>query len=580
MTFDNRRGVTILHGGSSLSSQTFTDTWEWDGNVWTRVETNGPAATSGAMCFDSIHGAVVLFTGTETWEFSEHQWTRRSVTGPPPRQGAAMAYDDSRGVSVLFGGYRQGAPVFGDTWEWDGANWTQRANSGPAPRHRHLMAYDHARSVVVVLGGALNAGEFEFATDAWEWDGHAWTLRESNSPGAYSRAAIAYDIDRDLLVVTSAFSTAIWNGDEWSLSSEPSRPRRAFFATAYDVPRAKIVKYGGFSYGDTGTPDDTWEWDGEEWEQIATPDPVAYAGQMIFDPIRQRCLLLGLQDRSSDDTLRVYVWEWSDEEWVPLTNDGPEASHGFSAAYDHRRNTVLVVSWSGYEKNFAETWEWNGLDWQLRSNRGPLWREYAAISYDRARSTTVLFGGMHNGSLLNDTWEWDGESWRQVDEGTGPTRRFGAVFAYDSIRQRTLLFGGSLDSGYHFFSNEVWEWNGSAWQLHLVDGPPATMGSGFVFDEARDEFVMYGGRIAHGSVHNSQTWALRRIPSLVADMNCDGARNNFDIEPFVLALNSPTEFAEVFPDCDPAHGDVNQDGALNNFDVDLFVDCILNSGCP
>ncbi|QOJ14756.1 MAG: autotransporter-associated beta strand repeat-containing protein [Planctomycetia bacterium] len=69
-------------------------------------------------------------------------------------------------------------------------------------------------------------------------------------------------------------------------------------------------------------------------------------------------------------------------------------------------------------------------------------------------------------------------------------------------------------------------------------------------------------------------------PQVPGDMNCDGAVNNFDIDPFVLALIAPGTYAAEFPQCDPLLGDVNDDGALNNFDIDAFVSCVLNGGCP
>lgn len=55
------------------------------------------------------------------------------------------------------------------------------------------------------------------------------------------------------------------------------------------------------------------------------------------------------------------------------------------------------------------------------------------------------------------------------------------------------------------------------------------------------------------------------------DMNCDGALNNFDIDPFVLALTDPENYAAQFPDCNILNGDINNDGLINNFDIDPFV---------
>jgi parallel beta-helix repeat protein len=63
------------------------------------------------------------------------------------------------------------------------------------------------------------------------------------------------------------------------------------------------------------------------------------------------------------------------------------------------------------------------------------------------------------------------------------------------------------------------------------------------------------------------------------DLNCDGARNTFDIDPFVLALTDPVGYAAGFPSCDYMLADVNCDGSVNAFDIDPFVSC-LTGGCP
>ncbi|MBL8881031.1 MAG: hypothetical protein JNG88_18095 [Phycisphaerales bacterium] len=64
---------------------------------------------------------------------------------------------------------------------------------------------------------------------------------------------------------------------------------------------------------------------------------------------------------------------------------------------------------------------------------------------------------------------------------------------------------------------------------------------------------------------------------LTGDLNCDGEVNNFDIDPFVLALTDPDAYAAAFPDCDASAADINDDGVVNNFDIDPFV-ALLTGG--
>jgi len=80
-----------------------------------------------------------------------------------------VAYDLRRQRLVLFGGYRtSGADRvrLGDTWEWDGSRWEEKASArGPEPRNHASMAYDESRGVMVLFGG--HDGDRVFG-DTWE----------------------------------------------------------------------------------------------------------------------------------------------------------------------------------------------------------------------------------------------------------------------------------------------------------------------------------------------------------------------------------------------------------------------------
>ncbi len=53
------------------------------------------------------------------------------------------------------------------------------------------------------------------------------------------------------------------------------------------------------------------------------------------------------------------------------------------------------------------------------------------------------------------------------------------------------------------------------------------------------------------------------------DMDCDGAINAFDIEPFLNIL-----FGGATP-CDDCTGDVDGDGVVNAFDIEPFLNCLF-----
>ncbi len=63
---------------------------------------------------------------------------------------------------------------------------------------------------------------------------------------------------------------------------------------------------------------------------------------------------------------------------------------------------------------------------------------------------------------------------------------------------------------------------------------------------------------------------------LLGDLNCDGLINNGDIDPFVLALTDPAQYAIDYPQCSRLLADVNQDSLVNNGDIDAFVQLLSN----
>jgi hypothetical protein len=87
------------------------------------------------------------------------------------------------------------------------------------------------------------------------------------------------------------------------------------------------------------------------------------------------------------------------------------------------------------------------------------------------------------------------------------------------------------------------------------------------------------GRLSLLVAEGGTLHVLAPQPILPGDLNCDGAVNGFDIDPFVLALTFPAYYATVYPDCNINLGDIDGDGQLDAFDIDPFVECVVHNGC-
>ncbi|TWT45394.1 Outer membrane protein assembly factor BamB precursor [Phycisphaerae bacterium RAS1] len=64
----------------------------------------------------------------------------------------------------------------------------------------------------------------------------------------------------------------------------------------------------------------------------------------------------------------------------------------------------------------------------------------------------------------------------------------------------------------------------------------------------------------------------------LGDMNCDGAVDVLDINPFVLALFDPLAYDVLYPGCNMQNADANGDEQVNVLDINAFVDLLAGDG--
>ncbi len=253
MAFDSARKRVVLFGGCGGTAQggtvLFSDTWEFDGKDWTRMTpaTSPPARVGHCMAYDSRRRRTVLFGGIQprgsnstyfedTWEWDGKSWIQRTPPLRPfGRSGSAMAFDSSRGKTVLFGGYRymgSSTKFLQDTWEWDGWTWNRLRTPSPPPgRADHAMAYESRRGCVILFGGR-EWSKFFGAT--WIFKGGAWSkVTGLSSPWERCDHAMVFDSVRGRAVLFGGYLSCN-NGysrlyaDTWELSLEPPA---AFVAT-------------------------------------------------------------------------------------------------------------------------------------------------------------------------------------------------------------------------------------------------------------------------------------------------------------------------------------------------------------
>lgn len=287
MVFDEARHQLLLIGGwgaeDGAPAGDRGSTWALNGSTWTRLAATGPSPRHNAVAvYDASRQRVVLFGGivgvfpseqilSDTWEWDGSNWTKVSDTGPSPRVHLNMAYDRARGRIVLYGGFSLATMTeLRDIWEWTGTTWSQQAVGGPASTVARGVAYDDKAGALILFSATTGSGASTVHMDVW--NGSVLVRLPSPAPdcvGALSPlgASLGGFFSAGWCQSANTFRSDLWNGSEWSTVGGNQPSARMAHAMAYDRDRDRVVLYGGEAMPSGAPLSDTWEFNGTAWTQ-------------------------------------------------------------------------------------------------------------------------------------------------------------------------------------------------------------------------------------------------------------------------------------------------------------------------
>lgn len=508
MAFDASQGSIILFGGatpadSSKKRTELNDTWQWNGVRWVqRFPANSPSGRSAfVMVYDSLRERILIYGGTrgatalaETWAYKDGNWTNLEPASPPPaRRLSAAAYDPDRDRIVLFGGLN--TATFFDTWEFDGTAWSLRQSSGPELASPS-MVYDEARDQMLLLG-LTSAG----ATKMFHWTGSTWeSLTPTTLPPCANQASMTYQTHNErVLFVGGGCSNGTtedddfeWDGTDWT-KLEPSTSQGAVFghALAYDRSREESIIFGGIDFVERNL---TLRFRDNRWSVLTQSYNPGPRSLFLFESDRVNnvsWLVGGINERNSFSDL----WRFTSGRWEKVQAPDAPLSCGYpTGTFDTGRGRLVVFCQSS-----AEVHEWDGTAWHHFTSLKdrPSERRFGSMAYDARLRKSVLFGG-YDGEYLKETWTWDGQTWVKLDDKGAPFSRGLATLFYDPTLQKVVLFAGigrrNRDSHVERF-NDMWSFDGARWTVMTVPSAPSPRyGIQYSVNPVTNHLVMFGGK--------------------------------------------------------------------------------------
>jgi hypothetical protein len=436
-----------------------------------------------------------------------------SLGAPPARSGAAMAYDSTAGITVMFGGAGSGGQVLTDTWTWDGSAWTAAAR-GPGTLAGARMVDDPANGGVLLIGVLATPVSSGVVGSGCSGGGTAspGSISSGGTPIASVSASPAGDgtTSTALPAIAPAPSTGIPTPG----STVPTNP------VVVCPPAAPVPGV------------ETWLFNSSGWHRAA-PGSVAATppagAQLTFDPTTRQvvavsaplfscgpplegavqsgaaiaCPVMGSSNSSSAAgtapcwgvtsqgclaSSSIMTWVWSGGSWknVPtsqtmpslaialvfedpatqhatlITQVGPQGSGGI--AYPQIKCTG-VQSCPSNAVPLITTSTWTGSGWKQVSQL-PTPQQAPSLA---GATMAFIEGHVVVLTATGETWTRAAGLWTQDSPSSHPNPRAGAAMA-EGPGGSVVLFGGAASPGLYVaaagqsLGSDTWLWNGSTWQ--------------------------------------------------------------------------------------------------------------------
>ncbi len=398
MVYDPINDRVVLFGG--FNGNYLDDTWEYDlvNNTWININPN-PAPTprrQHSMVYDSVNRKIVLFGGWrypdnkyDTWVYDVGTkiWTPKNPDPHPEgRRSFSMAFDDTSGKTVLYGGEKGGTRTgnkLNDTWTYDLTTntWLEKhPGNPPEGRGGAIAAFDPNNSKTTIFSGTVgyDAQVGDLVDELWTYDlnQNQWAEKIlSSGPIGMHSPRMIYDEWNDGILLFGGYNgtffddTWIYNcsSEEWLRVFTDNAPSaRNSFGFTYNNNANLGILFGG---NNNNYLRDTWVFRSAQYETNGN-----YTSEIIDISSHYKWSKFSIQKKEYDNNrINVSIYDadtgmafeglddiTDDEADLTLLNEMDVSSIYLKAFFKgDGKNSPLLESW-GVDWSIKEGW-WDGF---------------------------------------------------------------------------------------------------------------------------------------------------------------------------------------------------------------------------
>lgn len=270
---------------------------------------------------------------------------------------------------------------------------------------------------------------------------HVWVFKTASFATAYPNGGgsnchpMAYHSgDSKMVLLTCAGVTWTNNGSDWTNTGAAAPTFLSSVESGICVcrgPSNTVIVFGGWDgHGPAHDHNDTWYWDGVLWTDAAPAHkPSTRADVMMaYDTARGVTVLFGGTHYNGGPVDYMQdTWEWDGTDWEQVsTATSPPGRAGGDMAYDAANGVMVLYGGNGASGSLYDTWTYDGSNWTNKNPAAhPTARYGFEMDYDPLGERVILFGGQYNVTKYNELWSWNNTNWTRVDSkaGTLPSAR-------------------------------------------------------------------------------------------------------------------------------------------------------------